>query len=123
MDRYQTRIEGGTLSIEVEDGWLEVGEMDAIHDLVGGETYTIEYTEEEAAMPWLDTDDGAVTVDVRETLADASYDDELVQNLASVPLSETGSNGYPLRTEVFVDLVTHIWDSKGAVSASDDPSR
>lgn len=120
MDQHRIHIEDGTLAVELDDGWLEVGEMDAIYDLFGGETYTIEYDDEVAAVPWLSTDDGDLTVDVSETLADISFDDEFVRNLRNTPLDEIGPNGYPVRTELFADLVTDIWDSKGNPSALND---
>lgn len=55
--RYEPRIADGTLYLERDDHSLEIGSMDHIVELAGGETYTIEYTDEQSAAAWLDTDD------------------------------------------------------------------
>ena len=113
---YDAAVRDGTLYIDCEGELLEVGSMDAIVDLFGGETYTLEYTERQSDAAWLQTDeDGTITVDVREQLADWAYTDELVAAVAESPLDETGESGYPTRTEAFVDAVTAIWDAKGDV--------
>lgn len=115
MGRFQTRIDDGTLAIEIPDGWLTIGDMETIIDIVGGETYTIEYTDAEASVPWLDVeDDGRLTIDVRDTLDNYSFDREFVLNIANTPLDKTNSDGNPVRTAFFVDLVTTIWESKGS---------
>jgi len=113
MERFQTRIDDGTLYVEGEDGWLEVGAMDDIVDIVGGETYTLEYDERQQAVSWLDTDDeGRITFDVRETIDDISFDREFVTNLANADL-EADPGGYPRRTSFFAEMMIEIWDSKG----------
>lgn len=114
MERYETRIENGTFSIEGPNGWLRIGEMETIYDLVGGETYTIEYDDQAQTVSWLDTEeDGTITFDVRETLAEMSYDEEFVSNLANIDPDATDEEGTLLRTTVFADMMTEIWDSKG----------
>lgn len=114
MKRYGTEFRGEDLYLETDDGWIEVGSIEDIHDLVGGETYTLEYDERQRTVGWLDTDsDGTITFEVRETLADMSYDEEFVGNVVSVEEGATDEEGYPLRTSVFADLMTTIWDSKG----------
>jgi YD repeat-containing protein len=115
MRRYQTELEDGTLYIEHDDGRLEVGEMDDIVALVGGETYTLEYDERQRTVAWLDTEDGELTFEVREVLADMSYTEDVLTSLAGADLDSTDEEGYPLRTSVFADLMTRIWDSKGNV--------
>jgi hypothetical protein len=114
MERFQTRIDDdGVLYVEGPDDWLEVGAMDDVVELVGGETYTLEYGERQQAVSWLNTDeDGTITFDVRETIDDVSFDREFVTNLANTGL-ETGPDGYPKRTAFFADMMTEIWDSKG----------
>lgn len=118
MERFHTRVDDGTLVLDTPDGWLTIGEMETIIDLVGGETYTIEYTDAEASVPWLDVeDDGQLTVDVRETLSDYSFDREFVQHVSDTPIDEMNSDDFPKRTTLFVDLVTTIWESKGTMNA------
>ncbi|WP_435366122.1 hypothetical protein [Haloarchaeobius sp. DYHT-AS-18] len=111
--RYRTKIEDGVFSVEQDEGWLEVGPMDGIVDLLGGETYTLEYTNKQASAAWLDTDESnTITIDVRESLAEMSFTDDIVSNLLNTPL-EDGESGYPKRTELFADLFGKILDSKG----------
>lgn len=113
--RYETKIEDGTLYVDTpEGGWLEIGPVDGVVDLLGGETYVLEYTEEQASAAWLNTDDDAtLTIDIRETLDRMSYDEEFVTNLSNCPVDETGTEGYPKRTELFADLLREIIESKG----------
>ncbi|GAA0237728.1 hypothetical protein ACFFQF_27965 [Haladaptatus pallidirubidus] len=114
MQRYQTNVRNDTLYIETDGDRLEIGSLDDICELVGGETYSIEYGQRQRAMDWVDTDDdGEFTFDVREVLRDMSYDEEFVTNVRPVAIDETDENGYPLRTSVFADLMMRIWDSKG----------
>lgn len=112
--RCGARIEDGLLYIEREGDPLEVGPMDAVIELIGGETYTIEYTDRQSAVPWLTTDrNNAITFDVNEKLTEWVYTDDVVTTLERCPIDETGTSGYSLRTEAFADTVTAIWDSKG----------
>lgn len=112
--RRGAKIESGTLYLESEDDWIETGSMDAVVELIGGEVYTLEYTDRQSAADWIATDeDNTITLDVREELADWGYTGEFVANVAGSPLDETGESGHPVRTEVFVDMVTAIWDAKG----------
>ncbi|MCO8244803.1 MULTISPECIES: hypothetical protein [unclassified Haladaptatus] len=118
MKRYQTDVRNRTLHIETGDGWMEVGSMDDICELVGGEMYSIEYDERQRAADWSGADeDGTFTFDVPETLSELSYDKEFVANVSSVPLDETDDDGYPLRTSVFADMMMRIWDTKGNLEA------
>lgn len=112
--RHETRIEDGTFYVERDDDWLEVGPVDGIVELLGGETYNLEYTKEQASAAWLNADDdGIIAVDVRETLESMSYRDDFVENLANCPLDETGTAKYPKRTELYAELMTEILESKG----------
>ena len=117
MQRYETRVEDGTLYVEgTAADWLEVGSLDDIVALAGGETYTLEYDDYGRAADWVATDDeGVLTFDVRETIADMSYQEDFVQALEGASLEETDEEGYPRRTVLFADLMTRIWDSKGNV--------
>ncbi|WP_273837370.1 hypothetical protein [Halococcus sp. PRR34] len=114
MDRYETRFEGETYVIESDDGWFDVGDIDDIYDLIGGKTYTIEYDNQTQTAAWLRTDaDGRITFDVHDTLADMTFEQSFVENVRQAPIEEKDDNGYPLRTTLFADLMTEIWDSKG----------
>lgn len=114
MKRYETRIEDGILSVESANGWEVIGELSDIHELVGGETYTIEYDDHAQVVSWLDTEeDGTFTFDVRDTLDEMSYNDEFITQIVDIDPDATDEDGYSLRTSVFADLMTEIWDSKG----------
>lgn len=117
-NRYEAMIDAGTLYIEGERGRFEIGPIDGIVNLLGGETYTLEYTDRQSAAAWLATDEeNTISFDVRETLEDWGYTDELVSIVKETPLEEDGESGYPIRTEVFVDQVRTIWDAKGDIEA------
>lgn len=120
MERYATRIEDGTVYVEEKEGWIEVGAIADIFDIVGGEEYAIEYDETEAAYyDWLQTDDeGALSFDVRETIEDMTYPAEFVQELGEKPLDSHGE--YPERTTYFAELLVDIWDSKGNLDGRED---
>lgn len=122
--RYEAALENGTLFLEPEgtgdgngdadDERIEIGPMDAVVELIGGETYTLEYDDRQSAAAWLSTDeDNTITFDVRESLLDWAYTEELATNVSDSPLEQTGDSGHPVRTEVFADMVTAIWDAKG----------
>lgn len=116
--RYEPRIADGTLYLERDDHSLEIGSMEQIVELAGGETYTIEYTDRQSAAAWLDTDDeNQITFDVREAVGELPHSPEFVTNLENAPLEETTDEGYPKRTSLFVDLFTEILDSKGNLEA------
>ncbi|PSP94082.1 hypothetical protein BRC91_07000 [Halobacteriales archaeon QS_4_62_28] len=120
MERHPTRIDDETLCIEIEGQSLEVGRLADICAIVGGDTYTIEYDSREQAAAWLGTDeDGQITFDVRETLADMDYNDAFVEKIRTEPLDETTDEGYPVRTATFAKLMQEIWDSKGQIELCD----
>ncbi|GAB3672076.1 hypothetical protein [Halopiger thermotolerans] len=112
--RYEAVLEDETLYLEGDGARIEIGPMDAVVDLIGGETYTLEYDDRQSAAAWLATDeDNTITVDVRESLLDWAYTEEFAANVGDTPLKRTGESGHPVRTEVFADMVTSIWDAKG----------
>ncbi len=117
MDRYDTRIEDDTLYIEAEGDDLEVGSMADVCEILGGDSYTIEYEEDAVkAARWLRTDpDGTLSFDVRETIDDMDYDASFVKKIAAEPLDRETAEGYPARTAEFAELMAEIWDSKGNV--------
>lgn len=118
--RYGTKIDDGTLFVEGTTGeWLEVGTMSDVTDLVG-ETYTIEYTNRQAAAAWIDTDeDNTITVDVRERVAEMTFDGEFVDELESASPTETVQAGHPERTERFAALLTDALQSAGKDAQGD----
>lgn len=104
MRRFETGVEDAEFAVEGPDGWLVVGEFeDIVAEL--GEIYEIEYDETARAMPWLDTDDGVIRIDVRETLLDLTYDEEFVGLLADTPADQ--------RRSFFTEMMRRIWDGKG----------
>jgi YD repeat-containing protein len=114
MHRYETNVQDNVLYIEGESGWLEIGSMDDICALVGGETYTVTYDERQQTVGWLDTDaDGTLSFNVRETIAEMDYDREFISNLETIDSDAIDADGYPLRAAVFAELMMNIWDSKG----------
>jgi len=120
MERYATRIDDDILFIEVGEQDLEVGDLSEICEIVGGDTYTLEYDAKAQATSWIATDeDGTITFDVRETLADMDYNETIVEKIANKPIDATNNEGYPVRTAKFAELMQEIWDSKGAIDLSE----
>lgn len=120
-NRYEATLDGGTLHLVGDDDRVEVGPMDGIVEVMGGETYTLEYTDEQAGAAWLRTgDEASITLEVRDALLDWGYTPDLVENVRRTPRNETGESGYSYRLELFVDLVTDIWDAKGDVDEGVD---
>lgn len=106
MERFQTRIDDGIFSIESGNGWLEIGPVAEIIEELG-EIYILEYDDEASSVPWLDTDDGIIEIDVREQLETLSFDQEFVSTIAD---SEPRN-----RLAVFCQLIDHIWSTKGNI--------
>ncbi|WP_247004564.1 hypothetical protein [Halosolutus gelatinilyticus] len=48
-----------------------------------------------------------------------SFDQEFVTTVASTDLDETDDDGFSLRTAVFADLMTQIWDAKGDLQTNE----
>lgn len=115
MERFETKVEDGILYVDSQNGWLKIGRVEDIYDLVGGREYTIQYDDRAAEMAWLDTDENnEINFNVRDQLENMSYTADIVDNLANAEIEEK-ENGYPDRTSLFADLMTEIWDSKGNV--------
>ncbi|MFW5955991.1 MAG: hypothetical protein ACOCQY_01160 [Halorhabdus sp.] len=115
MQRYDTRLEDGTLYVEWDGDWLDVGSMATIRELLGGETFEIEYDDQQATTPWLanSLEDNTLTFDVTETILGMDFNEEFVQEIAEQPLEETGMQGHPVRTEAFAEKMREIWESQG----------
>ncbi|WP_248517526.1 hypothetical protein [Salinarchaeum laminariae] len=114
MKRYETEVRDGVLHLETPDGWIEVGEMDDVCELIGGETYTLQYDSRQRQVGWLDTDeDGQLSFEVRETIRETTFDDEFVDGIADASLEASTDDGYPKRTARFASALTSIWDAKG----------
>ena len=114
MKRYETEVQEGILFLKAPEGRLEIGELDDVVELIGGETYTLEYDSRQRQVGWLDTDeDGRLTFEVRETIRETTFDDEFVGTIAEAPAGETTEDGYPKRAATFAHRLTEIWDAKG----------
>lgn len=122
MQRYDTKLEDGTLLLESDDGWLEIGSMAAIEELCGGPTYEIEYDDRQAKAPWIEEelDDQTLTFDVRETLLEMDFNDEFVADIEDHSLEETSDDGHPARTVAFAEKMLEIWDAQGGMVAEED---
>lgn len=115
MERFDARVDGDTYYVDSPEGELAVGAMSDIVELLG-ETYTIEYDEEQQIAGWLQTEEGGtISFDVRETLAGMDYDETMVRKIAGWRLDVETPEGYPRRTAEFADLMAEIWDSKGTI--------
>lgn len=120
MRRHNTNIEDGTVFVEGEDGRIEIGSLDDLYELFGGETYTIEYEDFGRTVDWLSLDeDNTLTFDVSETLASLDYPSDFVEELQSYDVT-VGDDGIPERTAFFAEFMKSVWNSKGAFNLDED---
>lgn len=103
-NRYGTVVEDGTVYVEADVGRIEVGTIDEIVDLVGGYSWTIEYSEEDRERyPHLDTSDEGLTVDVVDSIHAMTFGEEFVATLKAQPADiDTGAEGVSPRLGLFV---------------------
>ncbi|RDI69871.1 hypothetical protein [Halopelagius longus] len=107
------RVEDESVFLSGEDRRLDLGSLSDLYDLVGGESYTIEYDERAASAPWVETDDDRTfTFEVREAIDGLPFGGGYAERVADASMEQTES-GVPERTEVFADVLMQIWDSKG----------
>jgi len=112
MERHEIRIADGDVEMEAESGWATVGSVEAVEALVG-ETYEIEYTSRQSKTAWLNTDDGSVTIELREALDEFALDPDRATDVLAEPL-ESGESGHSKRAETFADRLVEIFDLQGA---------
>ncbi len=113
MERYETVVEDDILFLDLGADRFEVGDVDEIVGLVGGETYEVEYDGDHSqVVEWLDLDeDHTLEIDVRETLTDMDFPESFVRKLAERD-GETDS-GHDARAAYFAEMMAAIWESKG----------
>lgn len=112
MERYEPECADGTLFLVAGDDRVEVGALDDIVDAMGGETYVIEYDQRQRTQPWLDTDDGRLEIDVRETASSLNHTPETVSELREYDMA-TDRYGLPTRTVEFADRLVDILERQG----------
>ena len=113
MKRYTPELRDDTLFLVHEDEAVEVGPLDDIVDAVGGETYRIEYDERQQAQPWLDTDDGALEIDVRDSVTRMTHTPDFVEELQEYDMG-TERYGLPTRAVEFATMFVDILEEQGA---------
>lgn len=111
MVRYEPECVDGTLFL-VGDDRIEVGTVDDIVAAIGGDTYTIEYDEKQRTQSWLDTDDGTLEIDVRETVTTLYHTEEMVSELREYDMG-TDRYGLPTRTVEFSNRFVDILEQQG----------
>lgn len=86
MTRYETRVDDGIVYVGTDDGYVAVGEVTEILDVVGGPAWTISYTDtEKERHPSMDTSDEGLTVDVVDVIQAMTHGEKFVQTLAAHP--------------------------------------
>lgn len=113
MKQYEPECQDGSLFLVEGSDRLEVGAIDDIVDAVGGETYEIEYGDEQRMQPWLDTEDGILEIDVRDAVTTMTHTSELVSEIREYDMN-TDRYGVPTRTVEFADRFVDILDQQGA---------
>jgi hypothetical protein len=101
--RYTTQVEDGTIYVGTEEGRLEVGDVDAALDVVGGPSWTIGYSEEYTRRhPEADTSDEGLTVDVVDVTQAMTHSERFVETLAAQPTDPPDSDDISPRLGLFV---------------------
>jgi len=113
MKRYTPEVRDDTLFLVHEDEVVEVGTLTDIVDAVGGETYQIEYDERQQAQPWLDTDDGMLEIDVRDSVTEMTHTPDFVSELKEFGM-DSARYGMPTRTVEFADRFVDILEQQGS---------
>lgn len=122
MTRYEPDCVDGTLVLVAEDDQLEVGAVDDIVDAIGGDTHSIEYDQKQRTQPWLETEDGVLEIDVRETVTTLPHTEETVSALRDYDM-ETDRYGLPRRTVEFADRFVDILEQQGTQPSSNGGQR
>ncbi|EMA58421.1 hypothetical protein [Halorubrum lipolyticum] len=119
MTRYVPHCTDGQLALvsETSDDRVEIGAVDDVIAAIGDATHSIEYDQKQRTQPWLDTDDGRLDIDVRETVTTLPHTGETVDELREYDMG-TERYGLPLRTVMFANEVLDILDAQGS-DASD----
>jgi hypothetical protein len=114
VTRYEPVVEDGTLSLVAEEGddRLEVGDLDHVVAAMGGDSHPIEYDQKQRKQPWLDTDDGVLEIDVRETVTTLPHTPETVAELREYDMG-TERYGLPRRTVEFANELVDILEQQG----------
>lgn len=112
MARYEPECENGTLFLAAGNERIEIGTVDDVVDAIGGETYAIEYDEKQRTQSWLNTDDGVLEIDVRESVRSLSHTEETVSKLREYDM-ETDRYGLPTRTVEFTNEFVDILEQQG----------
>ena len=103
MARYATHVEGGTIYVGTADGRLEVGDVEAALDVVGGPSWTIRYSEEyKERHSDVETSDEGLTVDVVDMMQAMTHSERFVETLAAQPAEPTDGDDVSPRLGLFV---------------------
>lgn len=113
MKQYEPERRDGSLYLVCEGHSVEIGTVDDIVDVIGGETYEIEYGEEQRAQPWLDTEDGVLEIDTRDAVTSMTHTPEFVSDLEEYDMA-TDRYGLPTRTVEFAHGMIDILERQGA---------
>ena len=113
MTRYEPVVEDDALFLAAEDGdRVEIGAIDDVVAAMGGDTHPIEYDQKQRKQPWLDTDDGVLEIDVRETVTTLPHTPETVDELRDYDMG-TARYGLPRRTVEFANELVDILEQQG----------
>lgn len=114
MTRYVPEVADGTLRLVAKSGGdeLEIGAVEDVVTAMGDDSHRIEYDQQQRSQPWLDTDDGVIEVDVRETATTLPHTEETVARLRNYDMG-TERYGLPRRTVEFANELVDILEQQG----------
>jgi hypothetical protein len=101
--RYETVVEEGVVYVGSPDGRLEVGDVAAAVDAVGGPSWTIRYSAaEKERHPGVDTSDEGLTVDVVDMMHTMTFSERFVETMAAHPAEPPAEDDLSPRMGLFV---------------------
>ncbi|QLG29947.1 hypothetical protein HUG10_20320 (plasmid) [Halorarum halophilum] len=116
MKRYEPKCAGETLYLVADNDRLKVGFVDDVVNAVGGDTHAIKYDEKQQTQPWLETDDGILEIDIRETVTTLNHTEETVAELREYAM-QTDRYGLPTRTVEFANVIVDILNQQGRTNS------
>ncbi|MBV0902943.1 hypothetical protein [Haloarcula salina] len=106
-------VDGETVSLVDDGSRIDVGTLTDLHRALGGETYTITYTDEAAATAWSQADSGGkYQFEVADVIDGFPLTEPFAEPVVDASM-EGGNEDVPERTAALARVLREIWDAKG----------
>lgn len=103
MARYETTVTEGTIYVQTELDVIEVGDVEAVVEFLGGPAWEISYTQwEKEHYTHLDTADEGLTIDVVDAMHAMTFDESFVECLKAQPTEAPSAEAMSPRLGLFL---------------------